>query len=249
VLDVETSGLSAADDSVIEIGLSVFKYNRSTYEYLGVHETYSALQDPGVPLSAEITALTGLTDEAVRGQRIDWLTVERLIASAEIVIAHNAGFDRGFVEKYLPAVASRKLWACSLKQVDWTTKGFSGQKLEVLSIFHGFFTDSHRALSDAHALLYLLQMRDPTAENSPYLRELIANAHRPFVKLSALYSPFETKDQLKQRRYRWDPQQKTWFKQIYQDAVQEELAWLEREIYKGPFRGRCEDIPLTENFR
>lgn len=248
VLDVETTGLSSADDSVIEIGIVLFKYNRLTSEYLGVQETYSALHDPGVPLSAEITALTGLTDEAVRGKRIDWLSVERILAASEIVIAHNAGFDRVFVEKYLPAVASRKLWACSLKQVDWSAKGYGVQRLEVLSIFHGFFVDSHRALSDANGLLYLLQMHDPLSD-APYLKELIINAKRPFAKISALYSPFESKDLLKQRRYRWDPALKTWFKQIYQDSVPAELAWLEAEIYKGPFRGRCEEIPITENFR
>jgi DNA polymerase-3 subunit epsilon len=249
VLDVETSGLSASDDSVIEIGISHFKYNRLTAEFLAVHETYSALHDPGVPLSSEITALTGLTDEAVRGKRIDWLSVERIIAASDFIIAHNAGFDRAFIEKYTPAVASKKLWACSLKQIDWSAKGFGAQKLEVLGIFHGFFIDSHRALSDANGLLYLLQMQDPTQGHTPYLKELIANAHRPFAKISAFNSPFETKDLLKQRRYRWDPAQKTWFKQIYQDDVEVELAWLESTIYKGPFRGRCDAIPLTENFR
>ncbi|MDR3606931.1 MAG: 3'-5' exonuclease [Oligoflexia bacterium] len=248
VLDVETSGLNPDEDKIIEIGITLFKYHRETGEYLAEQETYSGLQDPGFPLSAEIKALTGLTDEALKGERIDWLAVERLLAVAEVVIAHNAGFDRGFVEKCVPAVAGGKLWACSLKQIDWPGKGFGVQKLEILGLYHGFFTDSHRALNDAQALLHLIQMRDADT-GAPYLKELLTNARRPFVKLSALYSPFESKDILKQRRYRWDPTQKTWYKQIYQDALPAELKWLESMVYKGPFRGRTDEIPLTENFR
>jgi DNA polymerase III subunit epsilon len=247
VLDVETSGLSPTDDAVIEIGLSVFQYHRVTGEYLAVSQTYSGLQDPGAPLSQEIIELTGLTDADLKGQRIDWLAVERLLALSEVIIAHNATFDRAFIEKYVP-MAAGKLWSCSLRQIDWQVKGFGVQKLDILSIFHGFFTDAHRALNDANALLNLLRMKDTVSE-TPYLKELLANAHRPFVKVTALYSPFETKDLLKQRRYRWDPAQKAWYKHLYKDAFQAEVEWLESSIYQGAFRGRCEEIPVTENFR
>jgi DNA polymerase-3 subunit epsilon len=200
-----------------------------------------------VPLSQEITELTGLTDADLVNQRVDWLAVERLIALSEVIVAHNATFDRAFIEKYVPLSAA-KLWACSLRQIDWPAKGFGVQKLDILSIFHGFFTDAHRALNDANALLNLLRMQD-TGSHAPYLKELLTNAHRPFVKVTALYSPFETKDLLKQRRYRWDPAQKAWYKHLYKDALTAEVEWLESSIYQGAFRGRCEDIPVTENFR
>ncbi len=247
ILDVETTGLHHESSKVIEIGIRTFRFNRITGEFLEPLERYSAFEDPGEPLDEEIRNLTGLTDEMLKGQTIDWGTVDRLLSGSVIVIAHNASFDRPFVDKKSP-VSREKIWGCSIKQLDWHSKGFTSQKLDVLSIYHGFFTDAHRALNDAEALLHLLSFTDP-ASQKPYLCELLEAARKPTVHVSATYSPFESKDHLRRRSYRWDPQGKVWWKEVQKEELDQEIRWLEEAVYGGAFRGKTREITPTDHFK
>ncbi len=246
-LDVETTGLEAGRDQIIEIGLRAFRFHRLTGELVAFDEAYNGLQDPGVPLSEEIVRLTGITDADLAGQSIDWAQVTRMIETASLVIAHNAAFDRGFVDRVVPVSRSR-VWACSLKLIDWREKGLPSQKLEFLSIYHGFFTDAHRALNDANALVYLLSL---PAEDSdtPYLLELIENARRTQFHVAATGSPFESKDALRLRGYSWDAAAKVWHKFIFEEDHADELEWLQAEVYKGASRAQFRKIALVDNFK
>ena len=80
VADVETTGLEAQKDTIIEIGLRPFSFHRLTGEVVGVGEPYVSLQDPGKPLTEEVSRLTGLTDEDLQGQSIDWTEVGKCIS-------------------------------------------------------------------------------------------------------------------------------------------------------------------------
>ena len=68
--------------------------------------------EPSEPIPLEVTALTGIMDDMVAGQRIDDSAVSAFVDDAVIVIAHNAGFDRKFAERYWP-IFQRKAWGCS----------------------------------------------------------------------------------------------------------------------------------------
>lgn len=247
VLDTETTGLNRSEDKIMEIGLVEIKFNSSTGEALSAENFYTSFQDPGFPLSEEVKAITGITDEMVKGQNIDWSIVGHLIADADLVVAHNAAFDRPFIERHVPA-SSTKTWGCSLKQIDWASKGYSIQKLEVLGIYHGFFIDAHRALNDTKALSYLLSLKDEST-GSAYLAELLRNAQRPFVRVVAGRAPFESKDLLKSRRYTWDTTNKYWAKSIYKDELTAEISWLEELVYQGKFMGAIQEIPVSDNFK
>jgi DNA polymerase-3 subunit epsilon len=247
VIDVETSGLNAEQSQIIEIGLRLFKFNRQTGEVLGLLEGYSAFQDPGQPLSDEIIRLTGITDEMVKGQSIDWERVDALLSSTQILIAHNAGFDRPFVDQ-LSTVSRSKIWGCSFKQINWNSKGFTSQKLDVLSIYHGFFTDAHRALNDSDALLHLLSFFD-SDQKSPYLLELLHNARKVTVQVLAIGAPFESKDLLKSQGYRWDNANRYWWKEVDQAILLDETSWLEKSVYLGAFRGKMIEIAPTDHFK
>ncbi len=246
-IDVETTGLSHSDDTIIEIGLRQFQFNKATGEILSVGKSYSSFQDPGRPLSKEITIITGITDQMVAGVNIDWSEVDSLLSEASVIVAHNARFDRPFIEKK-SKISTQKVWACSIKQIDWFNKGYTSPKLELLNIYHGFFTDSHRAINDAEALLYLLSLPQPESQHS-YLAELLANARRTMTQVIASSAPFEAKDFLKSRGYSWDSLNRFWSKLIYKDELAAETAWLEETVYCGTFGGITRDIALTDNFK
>lgn len=247
VLDVETTGLNQSEDSIIELGMRQFLFNRNTGEVLALGKSFESFQDPGKPLSPEIVSLTGITDEMVGGKKIDWSLVNSLFAEASVIIAHNARFDRPFIDRMVK-ISTDKVWACSLKQIDWSAKGYASSKLELLNIYHGFFTDSHRALNDADALMYLLSFSDETSQK-PYLYELLNNARRPMAQVIASSAPFESKDHLKSRFYTWDNINRFWTKIIFKDEVSTEINWLEDSVYCGPFGGMIRDIALTDNFK
>lgn len=247
VLDVETTGLKKETDKVIEIGLRCFTYNDKTGDILTFDYGYNAYQDPGVSLSMEIVRLTGITDDMIRGHSIDWNQVDEILADASIIIAHNASFDRPFIERN-SKVSKGKIWACTLKQIDWNAKGFSIHKLDILSIYHGFYVDAHRAQNDVDAVLNLLNFPSPDT-NKKYMLELHENSTRASVKLIARNSPIETKDFLKGRGYSWDMTNKHWYKLLFKDDLMNEVAILEQAVYYGPFRGTYQDIPLIDNFK
>ena len=247
VLDVETTGLSQESDQIIEIGIRQFQFNRETGEILALGDSYCEFQDPGVPISDEVKVLTGISDEMVKGKNIEWNAVNRILDSSQIIIAHNASFDRPFIDAR-SHVSSEKIWACSLRQVDWTRKGLPSQKLDVLSFYHGFFNDSHRALNDADSLLYLLSLEDQQ-NKVPYFLELITEARKPMALVFATGAPFETKDALRERKYRWNPQEKVWSKRLAKDLVASETEWLSLEIYRGTFRGRIDEIQAKDQFK
>lgn len=247
IIDVETTGLSHETDSVIEIGLRVFAFNRNTGALASLLDSYSEFQDPGVPLTPEIIQLTGITDEMVKGKKIDWNEVDRLLSKCQVVIAHNAAFDRPFIDRSSP-ISKNKIWACSFQQIDWAKKGFTSSKLEVLSIFHGFFTDAHRALQDSDALLYLLSQKDEGTKQA-YLAELLSKAREPSTIVSALYSAFETKDILKAAQYRWEANQKCWTKEVPNSAIEAEVRFLEEKVYSGKFKGKLSEIQPVDRFK
>ena len=154
LVDVETTGLDHACDEVIEIGAVAFTYDDigTVGDVVGV---FSALRQPSSPIPAEITRLTGITDEMVAGQAIDLAALDAFIEPADLIIAHNAGFDRPFCERLSQSFVP-KLWACSVTEIRWADHGFEGNKLGYLVGQSGLFHDGHRATDDCHALLEIL---------------------------------------------------------------------------------------------
>ena len=148
----------------------------------------------------------------VAGQNIDCAAINAFASDAAIVIAHNAAFDRKFAERYWPVFAS-KPWACSVNQVDWRAHGFEGSRLGYLLSGIGMFHKAHRAVDDCRALLEILAHTIPGTDRTA-LALLLENARRKTIRIWAEQSPFDLKDDLKKRGYRWssgdDGRPKAW---------------------------------------
>jgi len=237
-VDVETTGLDAATEAIIELGLVAFEFDRAGTIYR-IGPTLSAFEDPGKPIPPEITALTGIRDEDVRGMRLPEDEIADVTERAQLVIAHNAAFDRPFLERRMPVFEGRP-WACSMADVDWSRAGFESQKLEYLAYRRGFFFDGHRASNDCLAGVHLLAMTLPGTTSST-MANLLGNARRSSVRLWAENSPFETKDLLKERNYRWNAAARTWWRELPKTEHDAELDWLASNVY-----GRRVALPYVE---
>jgi len=231
VLDTETTGLDAKNERIIELAMLSVLVDTATGQPVGPVTTYESFEDPGKPIPAAITEITGIDDSMVRGQSIDDERVAELVQAADLIVAHNAGFDRPFVEARLPVFATRA-WNCSFAGIDWKGQGSGSAKLEFLAHERGWFYDAHRALVDCHALLQVLAA--PLKDGRSGLQQLLQGASATRYKLRATGAPFDAKDALKARGYRWDNEGRVWWTSLMgQDALQAEAQWLKAHAYNG----------------
>ena len=247
-LDTETTGVNRANDEIIELALKVVKFEKASGKIVSIDREYESFNDPGKEISQEITILTGINDEMVEGQTIDWETVDAILKDAEIVVAHNAGFDRVFIDRY-SSVSPDKIWACSMQDIDWLGRGFTSSKQELLCYWHGFYFDAHRAMNDVDALINLLT--HPSYEADRPLLELMKNSQKPTYVIFATnfnYDPVK-KDIVKANKYKWNAEDRVWYKTVSFDDLDKEKDWLTVAIYDFIFEGRVEEINLNDKYK
>ena len=232
IIDTETTGLQSASDRIIELALVVVDVDIHSGQPVGAVRVFDGFEDPQRALSAEIISLTGITDDMVRGQALDEAAIADIMQGVTWVVAHNAAFDRPFVEARVPQFVHLP-WACSFADLDWKAQGRSSAKLEALAADAGLFYDAHRADADCHALLLVLTQS--WSDGRSGLQHLWARSQSLQYRLSAVGAPFETKDALKARGYRWDSNARVWSLRLRDDAaLAEERTWLAKHVYANP---------------
>jgi DNA polymerase III subunit epsilon len=247
VLDTETTGLSHRSDKIIELALLLVQVDADTGLPFGPVEIYEGFEDPGVPIPEAAKAVTGISDEMVQGQRLDDARVLALAQRADLVVAHNAGFDRPFMEARFSVFAD-KAWACSFKDIDWNAAGAGSAKLGALAQDQGWFYDAHRAQVDCHALLQVLT-RPVSPGPQTGIARLLAAAAQPSYQLNATAAPFEAKDLLKARAYRWDAEARVWGCSLATpELLDAECDWLRENVY-GRRAARLDIAALNSRVR
>jgi DNA polymerase III subunit epsilon len=165
----------------------------------------------------------------IEGHHIDIDTITNITSQANIIIAHHAGFDRPFCEK-LWAGFQDIPWGCSLSDIDWKGQGMESMKLSALASAYGFFYEGHRALIDCQVGIEILSRSLPKTEQTA-LQALLTHARQTHVRLWAENAPFDSKDILKQRGYRWNALKKTWYIDLSEDKIEVEIIKLNRDVY------------------
>ena len=162
ILETETTGLYPASDRIIEIAVILVRADPDTGEVQEELGRYEALQDPGFPIPWMAYAVHGISDAMVKGQVIDTAAVRTLVSQADLVVAHNAGFDKGFVAQVLPE-ATELLWACSCRGIPWRRHFpvFNAKLQDLARHFRIQGGAAHRALGDVETTLALLATQLP----------------------------------------------------------------------------------------
>lgn len=175
-IDVETTGLSGVHDEVVEFAMVLFAFDPETGDILGIVDEYVGLRDPGRPIPPRATAVHGIRDADVRGKRLDERRIRALIDQAEFLVAHNARFDRAFVERLFPG-ARKKQWHCSMSEIPWKQLGFRSRGLHTLLTDHNIRIErAHRGLDDVLGALALLASSD--SSGGCYFKYIVAQHYK-----------------------------------------------------------------------
>ena len=93
VLDVETTGGTAGEAALTEVGAAAYRGG----DCLG---TFATLVDPGCPVPEFVSQLTGITDAMVAGAPSPAWAVDRLLdfVGGAALVGHNVAFDLSFLD-------------------------------------------------------------------------------------------------------------------------------------------------------
>lgn len=147
VLDTETTGLSFQESKLIEISAARLRGRE-------VVDRFDTFVHPGCPIPEEITKLTSITDADVASAPS---AEEAVAALADFVggcpvIAHNATFDRTFIESVRGGVKVSDIWIDSLALSRIALPRLNSHKLSHLAELFDCSEVSHRANDDVDAL-------------------------------------------------------------------------------------------------
>lgn len=160
-MDWETTGLVLHPDTKIEKQPHGIEFAAVLFDDTGaILEEYEAIVDPGVEIEDEITKITGLTNEDLRGKpHVSTIVphIARLFAKADVLIAHNLPFDIAILELELRRIQGGVVWPkhnlCTAQswQEQW---GKRPKLLELYEYVTGTpLAQTHRALDDVRALV------------------------------------------------------------------------------------------------
>jgi len=258
VIDVEATGLDTRQDRVIELGFVAFEYDAASGKIYRVLHQYDGFEDPGTPLTDIVRRITGITDEMLQDQKLDDEEISAWLAKADLVIAHNAAFDRQMLERRLPLVCQLN-WACTQNDIPWEDEDIASLKLDYIAYRLGFFFDGHRAVNDAQATLHLLTCTLPCS-GRPAMTELLCRARQTRCRFFATGAPFDKKDVLRERGYRWlpdctyqdgfgKPKKGVWSRAVPEEEADAERQWLAAAVYGGKHDAPvCRKIHASERY-
>ena len=152
VVDLETTGLRAETDRIIEVGIQVFTLD-------GPEESFSTLVNPKKKLTSFVTHLTGIeqADVEVAPMFSEIQTEIDKFITNKVIVGHNIDFDLNFLAKQGLTWNQPKIDTLSLAYcLDYDSPDY---KLETLMRRHGISQDQkHRALDDCVGTMKLFQI-------------------------------------------------------------------------------------------
>ena len=172
--DLETTGLDARTDAIIEIGAVRMRCGE-------VVDKFASFAQPGHPLSAKTVSLTGITDELLRGAPAPEEAVDAFLdwAGETPLCAHNAAFDTGFVREYCARSGRRfdPLYFDTMILAQYLCPKLPNHKLDTVANALGLPPfQHHRAYDDAETCGLILAALLPMLRERGVERAAAVNA-------------------------------------------------------------------------
>lgn len=169
VFDVETTGLSAVYDTIIE--LAAVKIHNGE-----IIDRFESFANPHHRLSATTINLTGITDDMVQNAPEVGVVIQRFYewVGDGVLVAHNASFDMGFLNvgyKNIGLEKAKNPVIDTLELGRFLYPEMKNHRLNTLAKkFDIELTQHHRAIYDAEATGYLLlkMLKDATEKGIEY---------------------------------------------------------------------------------
>lgn len=182
VIDIETTGLDAATDHITEIAAIraeiITDVPGLAYREIGRFQTFVALPN-GAEISPEITQLTGIRAEDLRGAPNFYRAYHSLrhFAYGTTIVAHNAPFDLSFLD--FPAISGGFVCTRALSRL--VDPDESARLADCCARYGIDLTRHHRAMNDAEATLQLYAILRQKAEAAEieYRNVVIDSEERP----------------------------------------------------------------------
>jgi len=173
-LDLETTGLDAQRDAIIEIGAARFRRDEEL-------DTFSTFVDPGRHIPHDITTLTGITDQDVRGAPHLYDVLPDLVRfiGDQPVVGHSVDFDLRFLQQHSEQFDNEYLDTFELAGVILPDAD-RYSLLRLAQMLGVQLEQAHRALDDARASYRVFRaMLLRAAELPPrMLKEIIGHGQR-----------------------------------------------------------------------
>lgn len=184
ILDFETTGLSANDDRIIEVGAAIVKG-------LKIIKTFSSLCDPGYRIPYFITDITGITNQMIKGKPIpeDVMYDLNEFIGKRPILAHNASFDSKFLyaEMNRINIAINNPVLCTLLLSRRLIQNASNHKLGTLKKYINFKEkeghQDHRALDDVKVTVALWLHLRKCVENLSGCKKIDINLYKKISKM------------------------------------------------------------------
>jgi DNA polymerase III subunit epsilon len=156
VVDLETTGLRPGSSGICEIGAVRLR----GFE---VEAEFQTLVDPGLPIDAGASALTGLRSEQLRGAPRPAEAVRNFLSFAgdAVLVAHNARFDLAFLDRETERLTGTRIGSAVVDTVRLARTLLAGRVPSFGLAQLAWFLDTserpcHRALPDSRATAELL---------------------------------------------------------------------------------------------
>ncbi|MCL2213478.1 MAG: PolC-type DNA polymerase III, partial [Oscillospiraceae bacterium] len=182
IFDIETTGLSPTNNRITEIGGVIVQGG----EVVG---TFSTFADPGCPIPANITEITGITDDMVAGAPSQGDAVRAFLdfAGGRTLVAHNANFDMGFIRHVCTtnAIPLENSYVDTVAISRYINPDLRRHRLDVLCEHYGVKNAGHhRAVNDCEALAEIFakmtaKLAEEGVQNIAQLNEAMANRANP----------------------------------------------------------------------
>lgn len=203
IVDTETTGIDAQQDQLIEIGAVLF-----SVPHRSVMQQLSFL----LPITSNAAEhINGIAPDLTQMGQPSTPAMDlflRMADYADAIVAHNAAFDRAWIESLLPASLP---WICTCEGIRWPGLRLNPSLTDLALAYDVPVWASHRALTDCIYLAHVLQ-RDGN------LKQHIAEGLEPRRLVVAKVS-YDDREQAKSAGFRWDPSARQWSRRCSESEI------------------------------